>query len=138
MFPMPSPAYGGTNLVGGHASQIRIARPALKDRGERIDIAGVIERRRGAKIHSETCLRRRSGQQNGSSGSEIREDLVPEAQAMIENRFILSGDAEVVTLCKFNHPVRRFGVVKDKRQCRRAARLKAGKSLRVRGGSYQL
>src|SRR5262245_64112167 len=118
MFPMPSPAYGGTNLVGGHASQIRIARPALKDRGERIDIAGVIERRRGAKIHSETCLRRRSGQQNGSSGSEIREDLVPEAQAMIENRSILRGDAEVVILCKFNHAVRRLGAVKDNLQRR--------------------
>src|SRR5262245_12487126 len=113
MFPVPSPARGGPRLVGGDASQIRIAVPALKDSGERVDVAGLLECRGGSEIRPETSLRRRSCQENRSSSREVRENLVPEAQAMVENRAILGGDAEVVPLCEFDHPVRRFGIVKD-------------------------
>jgi predicted oxidoreductase len=110
---MPSPARSSARFVGGHASQIRIAIPALKDGGEGLNVAGLVERRRCSKIRSETSLRRRSREENGRSSREVREDLVPEAQTMIENSSVLGGDAEIVPLCQFDHPVRRFGIVKD-------------------------
>src|SRR6188474_3244872 len=131
MFPVPSSAHGGTNLVSGDTSQIGIAAPALQGCGERIDIARLIERRRGAKIHRETRLRGRCRQQNGGSGRKIREDLVAEAEAMVENRSIFGGHAEVVALRQFNHPVGRFGAVKHQLQGRRDTRLKTCETLRV-------
>src|SRR4030095_16244900 len=112
MFPVPSPARSGPRRVAGHASQIRIAVPAVKDGGERVDVAGWVERRSGSEIRREMSLRRRRGQENGSSGREIREDLVPETQAMVENRAVLGGDAEVVSLGQFDHPVGGLGIVK--------------------------
>src|SRR5262249_48094428 len=68
------------------------------------------------------------------------------AQAMVENASVLGGDAEVVTLCEFNHPVRRLGIVNDdlQRWCetrlqtcetRGVLRYRAGAKVKFRGDS---
>jgi hypothetical protein len=113
---MPTSECSGASLLCGNAAQARIVVPVLKDGGERIHVARFVHRCRSTKVLGQSCLRRSRGQQHRDTGGQIREDFVPETQAMVENGAVFGGHTEVVALCEFDHAIGRFGIVKHERE----------------------